>query len=151
VERECGEFRRSLVIVQVSISVLIFVYWGLLGDAWMYVAVVSVLAWGFGDAAAALVGKSIGRRCIRHPRIAGRKTYEGTLAMFVVAGLAVFFTLLIYAGQSWHVSLVVATLVAPVSATVELFSNRGMDTLWVPVATAAAVLPLMSLAAYLGV
>jgi hypothetical protein len=70
--------------------------------------------------------------------------------MFIVAGLAVFLTLLMYAGQPWQVSLAVATLVAPVSATVELFSQRGMDTLNVPISVAFLVLPLVSLFTFLG-
>ena len=150
VEREGGEFKRSLIIVQVTIALIIFAFWGLLGTEWKYVAVVAVMAWGFGDAAAALVGKNFGRRRILHPRIEGTKTMEGTQAMFVTAGLAIFFTFLIYAGQPWHVSLVVALLVAPVCAIVELFSNRGMDTLTVPISTGLAVLSLMSLFSFLG-
>lgn len=71
--------------------------------------------------------------------------------MFVVAGLAIFFTLLVYAGQSWQVSLAVATIVAPVSATVELFSRRGLDTLTVPLAAAFTILSLMFLFSLLGV
>ncbi len=150
VERDCGEFKRSLIIVQMSMALLIFVFWGLLGDAWKYVAVVAVMAWGLGDAAAGLVGKAIGRRRILHPRIEGKKTYEGTLAMFLTASLAVFFTLMLEGGLSWQVSLTVALLVAPVSATVELFSNKGMDTLTVPISTGFAVLSFMSLITFLG-
>ena len=82
VERECGEFKRSLVIVQLSLALLITIFWGLLGIDWQYVAVVAVMAWGFGDAAAALVGKKFGRRKIQHPRVEGAKTVEGTLAMY---------------------------------------------------------------------
>jgi phytol kinase len=149
-ERTGGEFKRSLVIIQLSFTILIAVFWGLLGIDYHYIAVVAVMAWGFGDAAAALVGKAFGRRRILHRRIEGGKTYEGTLAMYVVAGLAVFFTLLVYAGQSWQLSLAVAALVAPVSATVELFSNRGMDTLTVPLATAFTTLSLVSLFSFLG-
>jgi len=145
VEREGGEFKRSLIIVQVSIALMIFVFWGLLGTEWKYVAVVAVMAWGLGDAAAALVGKNFGRHRILHPRIEGTKTMEGTQAMFATAGLAIFFTFLIYAGHPWHVSLAVALLVAPVCAIVELFSNRGMDTLTVPISTGLAVLSLMAL------
>jgi len=145
VEREYGEFKRSLIIVQASIALMIFVFWGLLGEEWKYVAVVAVMAWGFGDAAAALVGKNFGRRRILHPRIEGTKTLEGTHAMFVTAGLAIFFTFLIYVGQPWYVSLLVALVVAPVSAIVELFSNRGMDTLTVPISTGLAILSLMAL------
>jgi dolichol kinase len=149
VEREGGEFKRSLIIVQVSLAFMIFFFWGLLGPEWKYVAVVAVMAWGFGDAAAALVGKKYGRRPIRHPRIEGAKTMEGTEAMFVTAGLAIFFTFILYAGHPWQISLTVALLVAPVCALVELFSNRGMDTLTVPISTGLAVLSLMSLISYL--
>lgn len=151
VEREGGEFKRSLVIVQASMALLIAVFWGLLGSEWKYVAVVAVMAWGFGDAAAALVGKRFGRRRIRHPRIEGTKTLEGTQAMWVTAGAAVFLTLVVYAGYAWDVSLAVAMLVAPVCALVELFSNRGMDTLTVPITAGLAVVSLMSLFSHLGV
>lgn len=150
-ERSGGEFKNSLVIVQASMSILILLFWGLLGAEWKYVAVVAVMAWGLGDAAAALVGKRFGRHRIRHPRIEGAKTMEGTQAMYVTAALAIFATLLIYAGQTWQVSLAVALLVAPVSAVVELFSRRGMDTITVPISTGLAVLTLMSLISYLGV
>ncbi len=150
-ERKGGEFKSSLVIVALSIALVIFVFWGLLGPEWKYVAVVAVLAWGLGDAAAALIGKKYGRRRIVHPRIQGTKTIEGTQAMYFTAALAIFFTFLIYAGQGWLMSLAVALLVAPVSAVVELFSNGGMDTLTVPISTGLAVLSLMSIFAYLGV
>lgn len=150
-ERAHGEFKSSLVIVQLSFALLITVFWGLLGIDYHYIAVVAVMAWGFGDAAAALVGKAIGRRRIRNRRIEGAKTVEGTHAMLVVAGLAIFFTLLIYAGQPWYVSLTFAALVAPVSTAVELFSSRGMDTLTVPLATAFSLLSLVSLFSSLGV
>ena len=33
VERKGGEFKISLVIVQLSIATLLFVFWGLLGDS----------------------------------------------------------------------------------------------------------------------
>lgn len=151
VEREGGEFKRSLVIVQLSLALLITICWGLLGIDWQYVAVVAVMAWGFGDAAAALVGKKFGRRKIQHPRIAGTKTVEGTLAMVVVAGLSIFLTLLIYAGRPWYVSIVVAALVAPVCSIVELLSPNGMDTLTVPLSAAFAILPLMYFVSFLGV
>ena len=108
------------------------------------------MAWGLGDAAAALVGKAIGRPRIRHPRIHGTKTYEGTFAMYITAGLAIFLTLLVEANQSWMVSLMVAALVAPVCAVVELFSSRGFDTITVPLSAAFAILPLMLFFAYLG-
>lgn len=151
VERRNGEFKQSLIIIQVSVSLLIFIYWGLLGDAWKYVAVVAVMAWGFGDAAAALVGKAFGRRRILHRFVDRTKTVEGTQAMYFTAGLAVFLTLLIYAGQPWFISLLVALLVAPVCTVVELVSRRGMDTLTVPISASIAILASMTLISFLGI
>ena len=145
-EREGGEFKNSLIIVQVSLGLLLFLVWG----EWRFVAVVAVLAWGFGDAAAALVGKYLGRCPIAHPRIAGTKTMEGTQAMFVTAGLAIFLTLLLYAHQPWPVSLVVALLVAPICAIVELFSNGVMDILTVPFSAALTLVPLLYLFSLVG-
>jgi phytol kinase len=150
VERAGGEFKSSLIIVQASMALLLFIFWGLLGSDWKFIAAVAVMAWGFGDAAAALVGKAFGKRRIHLARVNGTKTCEGTLAMYVTAGLAVFFTLLLYAGQPWLVSLAIALLVAPVSAAVELFTNRGLDTLTVPISTGLAVLSWLQMFAYLG-
>ena len=150
-ERKGGEFKTSLVIVQLSFVFLITIFWGLLGVDYHYIAVVAVMAWGFGDAAAALIGKAIGHRQIQNRHIEGSKTVEGTHAMLIVAGLAIFLTLLIYAGQPWHVSFAVAVLVAPICAIVELFSSRGMDTLTVPLTTAFSILSLVSLFSMLGV
>jgi len=150
VEREGGEFKRSLVIHQLAMATLLSISWGLLGIDWQYIAVVAVMAWGFGDAAAALVGKAFGRRRIRHPRVEGAKTVEGTLSMAVVAGVAIFVTLLTYAGRPWTVSLAVALLVAPVCSAVELFTPRGLDTITVPLSAAFAIVPLMLLFSFLG-
>ena len=151
VERKGGEFKSSLMIVQASMALLIFIFWGLLGAEWKYIVVVAVMAWGLGDAAAALVGKAIGRRRVRHRMVQGAKTYEGTLAMFFTAALAMFLTLVVYAGQTWHVSLAVALLVAPVCALVELFSNGGIDTITVPISAGISVLSWMLLFSFLGI
>jgi phytol kinase len=150
VEREGGEFKSSLVITQLSMALLISVFWGLLGEGWRFVAVAAVMAWGTGDAAAALVGKYLGSRHFEHPRVEGSKTMEGTYAMFVMAALAVFLTLQFYAGQRWDVSLVVGLLAAPICAVVELFSRDGMDTLTVPISAGLAVLSLLWLISFPG-
>jgi phytol kinase len=142
---EGGELRKQLLYVQLSFAVLIALFWGVLGIRWQYIVAVAVVAWGFGDAAAALVGKAWGRRRVLLRFVDGCKTYEGTIAMIVVAGTALFWTLLCYAGHPWYVSLLISMLVAPVCGLVELFSRRGTDTLTVPLSTALALLPLLSL------
>jgi phytol kinase len=153
VEREGskGGLRRQLLYIEATFAILIIFFWGLLGDEWRYIAAVAIMAWGFGDAAAALIGKRFGRRRIQHPLVDEKKTVEGTQAMFIMAGLAIFFTLLLYAGYPWDVSFAVALLVAPVCAIVELISRRGTDTLTVPLSAGLSVLSLMALFSALGV
>ena len=138
-----GELRKQLLYVQLSFAILILLFWGILGAKWQYMVVVAVMAWGFGDAAAALVGKFLGKRTIIHACVEGAKTYEGTIAMMLAAFVAVFLTLLFLSGLSWYISLIIALVVAPICAVVELFSKRGTDTLTIPLATAAVVFPLV--------
>lgn len=145
-----GELRKQLLYVQLSFALLIFIYWGLLGARRQYVIAVAVMGWGFGDAAAALVGKAYGRRRVLHKLIESAKTYEGTLAMILVSSLALFMTLVFYAGHSWHISLLVSIIVAPVLGTIELFSRRGTDTLTVPLSAAGLIMPLLYFFAFLG-
>jgi phytol kinase len=140
-----GELRKQLLYVQLSFGILILLFWGILGAKWQYMVIVAVMAWGFGDAAAALVGKFLGKRTIIHAWVEGAKTCEGTLAMMGAAFVAVFLTLLFLSDLSWFLCLIVALVVAPICAVVELFSKKGTDTLTIPLATAAVVFPLVIL------
>jgi phytol kinase len=137
-----GELRKQMLYVQITFAILIFIYWGVLGTQWQYIVAVAVMAWGFGDAAAALIGKSFGKRRVLHSLIEGAKTYEGTAAMILAAGLACFLTLLLYAGLPWYTSLLIAVIIGPVCGIVELFSRRGTDTFTVPLSAAALIMPL---------
>ncbi|HHT25755.1 MAG TPA: phosphatidate cytidylyltransferase [Firmicutes bacterium] len=143
VERKPGEIKRSLLSVFGMLIVLAVICWGLLGEKYLVIA--SVLAWGLGDAAAALVGKRFGAHYIEGKRIEGRKTLEGTLAMFVVSFLSVLIVLLIKGAVVWYGYVPTAAITATVSAVVELFSRNGRDTWTCPFAAAAVLIPLIYL------
>jgi len=145
-----GELRKQLIYVQLSFALLIAIFWGLFGFDWRYVIAVAIMAWGFGDAAAAIIGKAFGRRRVVHSLIDMGKTYEGTLAMVVFAAPAIFITLLTYGGQSWYISLLIAVVVAPLCGVIELFSRQGSDTLTVPLSAAFSIMPLVYLFYWLG-
>ncbi|MCK9252179.1 MAG: phosphatidate cytidylyltransferase [Clostridiales bacterium] len=140
-ERKNGEIKRSLVLVFGMFAVLNSVCWGFLGQRWLVLA--CVCAWGFGDAAAALVGKKYGRRFLEGKLIEGRKSVEGTLAMFAVSFAAVLTAVLINAPVSWYAGIVIAAVTAAASAVVELYTRHGMDTVTCPFAAAAVLLPLL--------
>jgi phytol kinase len=142
-----GELRRQMAYVQLSFAILIALFWGGLGPDWRPLVAAAAMVWGFGDAAAALVGTLAGRHRVRHRDVEGTKTYEGTVAMIAAGAAAIFLTLALYGGAAWWISLGAAALVAPVAGVVELFSRRGIDTLTVPLAAAAALVPWWLLAA----
>jgi phytol kinase len=136
-----GEMRRQLLLAVLVFSLLIAFFWGLLGPAWRPAIAVAVMVWGLGDAAAALVGGFLGRHRFAHRLVEGAKTLEGTAAMVVAGAIAAFVTLFLYGGASWWVSLLAAVSLAPLAGAVELVSRRGSDTVTVPLATAAGLVP----------
>ena len=140
-ERKHGELKQSLVLVFGMFVLVQMVCWGWLGDKILVLA--SIYAWGFGDAAAALIGKRFGRHHLTGKHIEGRKSVEGTAAMFVVSFLCVAVTLTLRGGLTWPVCLVISLVTAAVSAAVELFSMNGRDTIYCPLAAMAVLLPLL--------
>lgn len=141
IERKGGEIKMSMVTVFTMFAALTCVCWGWLGEKYLMIA--SVLAWGLGDAAAALVGKRFGRRHIQGKLVEGRKSVEGTLAMFAVSFVAVLAVLLVHGSAKWYSCVPVAAVTAGVCAAVELYTLGGMDTITCPFAAAATMIALL--------
>ena len=148
--RRSGEIRSSLVIVFVMMAGLIAVFWGWMGEEWKYIVVVAVMTWGYGDAAAALVGKAVGRHPIRHAWVEGAKTREGSVAMWALSAGVLLVSLMRYTAWPWYLCLVCALLVAPICALVELVSHDGLDTLTVPFAAAIPTVAVLALFSRMG-
>ena len=142
-ERKAGELKHSLMLVYTMFAVVVAVCWGIFEDR--YLALASLYAWGFGDAAAALIGKKYGRHKIRAPGLDGKKSYEGTGAMFVVSWVSVFCLLMWRGGMNGAACGVISFIVAGVSAVSELYSRGGNDTVICPMSAMAALLPLVYL------
>lgn len=142
-ERKRGEIKCSLVVVFGMFAALICVCWGWLGEKYLVIA--SVLAWGLGDAAAALVGKRFGKHYIEGRMVEGRKSLEGTLAMFAVSFVSVMVVLLANGSVEWYGYAPIAAVTAAVCAVVELYTKGGMDTLTCPFAAATIMIPLIRL------
>lgn len=149
-DRTGGELRRQVLYAQATITVLIGALWGGLGDVGRPVVAAAAVAWGVGDATAALVGRTWGRHRVAGRAVDGVKTWEGSGAMIGVVAVAVLGVLLAYGGHPWWVALVAAGVAAPVAAGVELVSSAGVDTITVPCATAAVLVPLVWASASLG-
>lgn len=142
-ERKSGELKASLLLVFGMFATVIAVCWGWLGDKYLVLA--SVYAWGFGDAAAALIGKRFGKHKIQWKSIDGKKSYEGTMAMFLTSFVSVLIVLVCRGGLNAVGLLLTAAITAFVSAMAELYSKDGMDTVICPMAAMVTVLPLVYL------
>lgn len=138
-----SELRKQLLLVQLSFGVLLGSLWGLGQGRYAYLAAAAVMAWGLGDAAAALAGHRFGQLRIRCRFLSSKKSYEGFGAMVFWSGLGILLTLWLYGGLSLMVSILCAVIAAPLCATVELATGKGLDTLTVPWTGAAALLVIV--------
>ena len=142
VQKRPGEIKRSLLLLFIGEAVVVAIGWGLAGER--AIAAAAILMWGEGDAAAALVGIYLGRNVVRLPIADGKKTWEGTCAMFVTALVCGFLIFTVLKGVEPAVALAACAPTSAIAALVELASKDGNDTVWVPLAT-VAVLSLFSL------
>ena len=90
--------------------------------------------WGMGDAMAALVGIPFGKHKIRFKPINGRKSWEGTIAMFMAAFLSGMIVLKFFGGFDAGHAALAAFPAAAIGAATELFSPSEWDTVTVPIA-----------------
>ena len=132
-QRHPGEVKKSLLLLFCTHAALIALCWGWLDKP--YLAVTSILMWGVGDTAAALIGKRFGRHHVHLPLADARKTWEGSAAMMITAFTAGWIALLMTSPLEWYLCLACSAIAAPVAAYVELISHGGNDTVTVPVAT----------------
>lgn len=142
-ERKAGELKHSLLLVYTMFALVVMVCWGVFGDK--YLALASLYAWGIGDAAAALIGKKYGKYKIIAPGLDGKKSYEGTIAMFLVSCSSVFFILMWRGGLQVFSCMLISLVVGMVCAVTELYSGNGNDTVICPISAMVALLPLVYL------
>lgn len=140
-ERKKGELKASLLLVFTMFAVVISICWGWLGDK--ILALACVFAWGFGDAAAALIGKKFGKHKITWKYADGKKSWEGTLAMFITSVVCVLTVLLFRGGLPIVGYIVIPLITAAVCALAELCSKGGVDTVVCPLSALAVLLPLL--------
>lgn len=142
-ERKKGELKSSLLLVFFMFAAIITICWGFLGDR--YLVITAVYAWGFGDAAAAIVGKRFGKHKITWKYTDGKKSLEGSAAMFVTSLISVAVILGCRGGLGTAGHMVIPLVVAGISALAELYSKEGMDTVICPFAAMSVLLPLVYL------
>lgn len=140
VQKQRGEIKLSLILLFVTVAAVIALAWGAFGER--YLAATAILMWGVGDAAAAIVGTRRGKHIVHFRLADGKKTWEGSTAMFLAALLCGVFSLHLLSALPWDRSLLLALPSAIIAAFVELISHKGNDTVTVPAAVTAGLILL---------
>lgn len=132
VERRKGELKSSLLQLFGTIALIITISWGFLGHKEL--AVAAILMWGFGDAAAALIGKRFGKhKVLRFKHVDHKKSWEGTAAMSIVAFAFGIASLMIIGNIPIGYCVIAVIIAAPLAAITELVTKNGYDTVTVPI------------------
>jgi len=139
-QRAPGEIKHSLLLLFLSDAALAAICWGVFDQPWA--ASAGILMWGFGDAAAALVGKPYGKHKIRLPLADHKKSWEGTGAMFLTSALAGVLVMLLVYRMPLLRALALSLPTAALGAWVELVTHGGNDTVTVPAANCTLLLLL---------
>jgi dolichol kinase len=132
-----GGHKFGLVLYAVSYAILALFF-----STRPYIIAAGILPMAYGDAAASLVGQKMGRRSYD---VFGKKSFEGSIAMFAVSflGLTVSLLFFSYLYPISILSLLLASLGVAATATIcEAFTPRGFDNLTVPLCSAVAFLLL---------
>ena len=130
IEKRPGEIKRSLILLFTMFAVLAAVGWGIFGKRMITAA--AILMWGVGDAVAAIVGIPFGRHKVQAKFADGKKSWEGTISMFLASFISGAAFLLFHAHMPAADVVLSCVLGAAAGAATELFSPSEWDTVSVP-------------------
>ncbi|MBQ7850664.1 MAG: hypothetical protein IJ343_13145, partial [Clostridia bacterium] len=133
VEKGRHEVLVSFVLLFSMMAVMIGVFWGGFGDAYRWIPIAAIMAWGPGDGAAAIAGRLWGRHKLQGRMIEGVKSVEGSAAMAVTSFVCTLPVLLMASGLPVVTCVLVSGVTALAAAATELLTRHGLDTVTVPI------------------
>lgn len=136
VEKAKHEVVISFVSLFGLMTIMLAVFWGIFGAEHKYLTIAAIMAWGPGDAAAAIIGRNFGKHKLQGKMIEGVKSVEGSVAMAITSFACVVPIMLLMSPLKWYISLIFAAVTAPIASLTELFTKKGWDTISVPIASA---------------
>ena len=141
VEKKPGEIKTSLLMLFFMFAAVTAAAWGIFDNK--AAAACSILMWGTGDAAAALIGIPFGKHKVTWKGTDGKKSFEGTAADFIVELLAgmLFYGMLIKMPVLKLAGRIACAALA--GCLCELWSPSELDTVTVPAVIMTCLLILM--------
>lgn len=125
-----GDRKRNYGLIYFPVTLVILVLLQYNGLVRPLASTVGVLVMGYGDGLAALVGSKWGKREI--PFNVSKKSYLGTLTMFIVSLAIVLVALIFFSDLPLWMAIISAVVIAAVSAVIEVITPFGLDNLTVP-------------------
>ncbi|MGL4669459.1 MAG: diacylglycerol/polyprenol kinase family protein [Methanobacteriaceae archaeon] len=110
----------------IALLVLLFLFSG----PQMYIVAIGLATMSYGDGFASLVGQRIGKH--KYTIFGETKSYEGSMAMFIVTSIMLFIVLTFYSGIGYTLAsanLLVIIPIAGLATIVEGISPKGLDNL----------------------
>lgn len=144
VEKNKHEVLVSFLFFAFVVASLIAFFWGFRGDINKCLVIIAISSWALGDAAAAILGRLIGKHKVSGKMIEGTKSIEGSVFCFAFAFSISFILLLALMHYVWWLSLLESLLIGILVSLAELFTKKGLDNLTCPIA-ASIILFLFSL------
>ena len=129
----------SLLMALSMFALLIFFFGWLLPHSSDELVATAVMSWGVGDALAALIGKRFGKRKLVSKGVDRKKTWVGSNAMSISVSIVAFLMVMFHIGALWWVALVIALIIGPVSALIEAYMHKGLDTIVLPLGIATTI------------
>ena len=136
VEKAEHEVIISFITLFCLMALMLAVFWGGLGAEHEYIAIAAIMAWGPGDAVAAIVGKKFGKHKLQGKMIEGIKSVEGSVGMALTSFVCVLPILLLMSHHPWYISLAFSCAISLIASLTELFTKKGWDTITVPIVSA---------------
>ena len=136
VEKAKHEVILSFLSLFGLMTVFLIIFWGILGHEHLFIAVGAIMAWGPGDAVAAIVGKERGKHKLQGKLIEGTKSVEGSIGMAITTFFCLLPVLLTMSALPWYVAIILSLVIAPVASLTELYTKGGWDTVTVPIVSA---------------
>jgi dolichol kinase len=131
-----GEKRNiGVILFPLSTALALALFWE--GPA-RVIGAAAMLVLTFGDAAAAVVGRSCGRT--KYVLLDHQRSVEGSSAMFVASFLAIVGAFLVFGAPVGSAVVLAAVLAAAVATAVEAVCPWGLDNLLIPVSVVATLM-----------
>ncbi|MGL6297820.1 MAG: diacylglycerol/polyprenol kinase family protein, partial [Methanobacteriaceae archaeon] len=110
----------------IAIAIMLFLFTG----PQMYIVAIGLATMSYGDGFASLVGQRIGKH--KYNVFGETKSYEGSLAMFIITSIMIFIALTFYSAMGYELAspnLLVIVTIAGLATVVEGISPKGLDNL----------------------